>query len=145
MNMEQVVVHIALFKETEEGIYLGEFPDLPGCFTQGSTLAEAFYRAQEALAIYHRERNGELPQASDIRAIQKKYPNEIVQLVSVDLSNYIVKSLKPVKKTLTIPEWLNDIAEKHPINYSQILKKGLIAHLKELDSVSEYDKRLLSE
>ena len=41
MNMEQIIVYVALFKETGEGMYLVEFPDLPGCFTQGATLSEA--------------------------------------------------------------------------------------------------------
>ena len=145
MNMEQIIIYAAIFRETEEGLFFVEFPDLSGCFSQGETLSEAFCKSQEALAIYWRETGGELPEATDIRTIQKEYPNDIVQLVAVDLKKYIVKSLKPVKKTLTIPEWLNSIAEKHSINYSQILKKGLIAYLQEQDSISEYEKRLLSE
>ena len=32
---------------------------------------------------------------------------------------------KAVKKTLTIPYWLNELAEKNQINFSQILQNAL--------------------
>ena len=36
---------------------------------------------------------------------------------------------KAVKKTLTIPQWLNDEAEKRHINFSSVLQKALIAQI----------------
>ena len=36
---------------------------------------------------------------------------------------------KYMKKTLTIPEWLNILAEKNDVNFSQLLQRALKQHL----------------
>jgi hypothetical protein len=36
---------------------------------------------------------------------------------------------KAIKKTLTIPKWLNDIAEQNNVNFSHILQSALKKHL----------------
>ncbi len=43
----KLIVH-----EAEEGGYWAEVPSLPGCFTQGDTLAELTERAREAILAY---------------------------------------------------------------------------------------------
>lgn len=144
MNLVRFLSYVALFRKTKENVYVVEFPDLTGCLTQGSTFVEAFRNAQEALAIYYQEKEGNLPQSTEISKIQEQYSDAIVQTILIDLDCYFVKSMEPVKKTLTIPKWLNEIAKKHKINYSQILKNGLIAYLKEQDDISEYDLRMLN-
>ena len=59
-----------------------------------------------------------------------EYEDGFVSLISVDLDEYVRKhSNKAVKKTLTIPAWLNTLAEKDNINFSQILQEGLKKHL----------------
>ena len=50
--------------------YLVEFPDLPGCLTEGGTLEEAKANAREALSGYLAsifERNFKIPKASSLR------------------------------------------------------------------------------
>lgn len=42
----------AIFHKAEEGGYWVEFPDLPGCLTQGETIEQSFEMAQEALALW---------------------------------------------------------------------------------------------
>ena len=42
---------VLLFEEPEGG-YSVEVPELPGCFTEGDTLAEALANAREAIACY---------------------------------------------------------------------------------------------
>ena len=37
---------------------------------------------------------------------------------------------KCIKKTLTIPKWLNDLAEAENVNFSKILKSALQDYLK---------------
>lgn len=146
MEYPRFRVYVALFKKSVENMYYAEFPDLPGCFTQGKTLEETFCKAHEALAIYYKENLTNMPEATDISEINRNNtdPNTIVQLVSID-TKHVIKSTKAVKKNLTVPEWLNNIAEKHPINYSQILKNGLIVYLKSLDTLSEHDRILLDD
>lgn len=139
------VAYIALFVLTEN-VYVVEFPDLDGCLTQGSTFTEALIRAQEALAIYYQEKGGHLPTPTELEVILKqiKDSNTIVQLVAIDINNYIIKKMTSVKKTLSIPKWLDEIARKESINYSQLLQKALIGHLLSSSTLSDYDRKMLN-
>ena len=141
--MENIIGYVALFELIDGAKYFVSFPDLPGCLTQGDSLEKAICNAQEALAIYYQNKKGELPAASDFISIQNQYPDVITQLIAINTKKYIAKSLRTVKKTLTIPEWLNLLAEKYQVNFSQVLKNALIEHLKNLNSITAYDKRML--
>lgn len=119
----------ALF-HNEDGAYWAEFPDLPGCNTFGDTAEKTLKCAQEALEGYALTllENGEkLPEPSDIATI-KTDENSFTSFVQTDLSAYL-KSSKAVKKTLTIPEWLNNQAVANGINFSQVLQEALISRL----------------
>lgn len=138
---EQIIGYVALLEQVDDGKYIVEFPDLPGCLSQGDSLEDAICRAQEAIAIYYLEKEGELPKASDFKSIQLKNPNKIAQMVAFS----IVKPIRAVKKTLTIPEWLNTLAEKYQVNFSHILKEALINYLKMLGSLSPCDRIMLGD
>lgn len=47
-----------------------------------------------------------------------------VNMVAVDVDEYAKKHFE-VQKTLTIPLWLNDLAVKEGVNFSQVLQKAL--------------------
>ena len=114
----------------EDNAYWVEFPDLKGCYSDGDTLAEAVSNASESLGLYIcslMERNLEVPKPSDIHSIDAD--GSIVSIVATDPLAYR-KSTKSVKKTLTIPEWLNIEAEKRHINFSSVLQQALIATIK---------------
>ena len=103
-----------------------EFPDLEGCFSDGDTMAEAAVNAEEALGAYLcslMERGQEIPPASDIRGVEVK--EGFATLVATEPMKYR-RSTKAVKKTLTIPEWLNTEAEKRHINFSSVLQQALL-------------------
>ena len=140
-----IIGYIALFTETENHQFFVEFPDLPGCFSQGDSMEEALCSAQEGLAIYYAEKNGELPSSSSFASIQKANPDAIVQMVAINVEKSIIKPLRAVKKTLTIPEWLNTLSEKYHVNFSQLLRTALINHLSNLDSISLSDKQMLKD
>lgn len=120
------VLYPAIF-HSEDGSYWVEFPDLEGCHSFGSTLQETFENAQEALAGYCvtlLEQERKLNPASDIKSLQ--IPDEaFATLIEADL---IPKS-KAVKKTLTVPSWLNDIAESSGVNFSATLQNALMSEL----------------
>lgn len=143
-DMSDYVGYVAVIT-TVEGGYFVEFPDLEGCITQGSSIEEAICRAQNALAIYYTEKKGCLPVASALESVRAKYQNSIVQMIVINTKNCIVKPVHVVNKTLTIPEWLNTLAIQYKVNCSQILKNALIAHLKNMDSVSIYDRNMLND
>lgn len=109
------------------------FDDLSGCATQGDTLPEAISMASDALAgwLYTAQKHGrQLPEPSDITSIHCE-PGEFATLVMADLDAYRrMVDGRAVKKTLTIPNWLNEQAEAAHVNYSQILQQALQQHLR---------------
>ncbi|NLX90875.1 MAG: HicB family protein [Firmicutes bacterium] len=128
------LIYPACFYPCEEGGYTVTFPDLPGCVTEGDTLTEAVDMAIDAAAgwlLDEVENKRPIPKSSDIKSVvADEYEDGFVSLISVDLDEYARKhSNKAVKKTLTIPAWLNTLAEKNNINFSQILQEGLKKHL----------------
>lgn len=118
----------AVFTLEEGGGYSIAFPDIESCYTSAETLSEGLEMASDVLCmmLYEREENGdEIPHASDIRAIRTE-KNQFVTLVACDTLAYRrLYESKAVKKTLTIPAWLNAMAERENINFSATLAKAL--------------------
>lgn len=75
------------------------------------------------------EEGKDLPKPTDIKEIKLENDNGFVSLLLLDLSMYSQKygARKSVKKTLTIPMWLNEKAEKLGINFSKTLQDALLA------------------
>ena len=124
------VVYPACFYPCEESGYTVIFPDLPGCVTEGDSLPEALDMAVDAASgwlLDSVENNQQIPQASNIKdVIANKYENGFVSIISIDLDEYSRKyGNKAVKKTLTIPQWLNTMAEHKGVNFSHILQTAL--------------------
>lgn len=117
-------VYPAVFHK-EEDAYWVEFPDLPGCHSYGTTVTETMACAQEALAGYiltllEQERVIAVP--SDIGTLSVE--DGFTSLVSCNIDQY--KETKAVKKTLTIPAWLNERAMAKGVNFSQVLQDALL-------------------
>ncbi|MDY3869254.1 MAG: type II toxin-antitoxin system HicB family antitoxin [Pyramidobacter sp.] len=122
----------ALFYPCAElsGGYTVEVPDLPGCVTQGSDLADAIFMAEDAASgwiLDELEEGRKLPQASSLTEIKAEgYKNGFVSLLALDMDAYAEKyGKKAVRKNLTIPAWLNTAAEKAHINFSEVLQRAL--------------------
>jgi predicted RNase H-like HicB family nuclease len=118
--------------EPDEGAFMVTFPDLPGCITTGDTIEEAIDMAQDALCLflYSKEEDKEtipLPtKPRDIRAEGEGFTS-IIAVDTEDYRRYF--EVKSVKKTLSIPAWLNSRAEAAHAPYSQILQQGLKDYL----------------
>ena len=101
-------------------------PDIEGCFTQGETMDEAVTMAQDAIGLMLEDQKvcpkPSLPSALTVD------PGDFVAMVPFDMDEY-KKKFKPVKKTLSIPGWLNDAAEAAHINFSGVLQEGLKSEL----------------
>ncbi len=110
--------------------YTVEVPDLPGCVTEGETLADAILMATDAASgwvLDELEDGNAAPAAS---APQDIVPDEggFVTMLVLDMDAYAEKyGAKAVRKNLTIPAWLNTFAEKNHINFSQVLQDTLTA------------------
>ena len=123
----------AVFHEDDNSYYV-EFPDLQGCLSSGNTIELAFENAKEALGLYlDREDdtyNRTINKPSSIKEVSLQNPNSIVMLVEYDSIEYAKKyKTKAVKKTLSIPEWLNDLATKENVNFSSVLQEALVKKL----------------
>jgi len=117
----------AIFHYAEDGISVS-FPDLPGCLTCAHDTDTAMSRAKEALGLYlfDSEECGDLiPEPSDFKTwtLEEGDIPVIVDVFMPAIRERIKK--RTVKKTLTIPSWLNIQAEQAGINFSQVLQEGL--------------------
>lgn len=120
-------VYPAIF-EPEDGLYNVSFPDLPDCYTCGDDLTDAMFMAEDALSGYLarcEEKDKAFPVASTLRDV---VPTEgsVVSFVLADTEAFRRRtSEKAVKKTLSIPSWMNEAAEERGINFSQLLQEAL--------------------
>lgn len=126
-------IYPACFYKEKEGGYSVIFPVL-GIATCGDTVEEAMTMAIDCLAgyLYDAKISGETlpepPKMEDIDADAEydEYESAFVNMVTVDVDEYAKKHFeKAVKKTLTIPSWLNDLAVKEGVNVSQVLQNAL--------------------
>ncbi len=108
------------------------FPDLPGCISCAKTEEEALFMAKDALGIYIvsvEEDGEELNLPSKLNEIElSKNQRAILVEVNMPLFRDSVQSMA-IKKTLTIPKWINDLAEKNNVNFSQVLQNALKQYL----------------
>ncbi len=113
-----------------QGAFTVVVPDLPGCTTQGDTLADALLMAIDAASgwvLDELEDGRPVPHASAIADIVPEAGGFSTVLV-LDMDAYAAQyGSKAVRKNLTIPAWLNTYAEQNNINFSQVLQEALIA------------------
>ncbi len=111
---------------TYDGEYYNvDFIDLKGCSTFGNSIQDAYTMAQDAMGLYLDELTNFPKPTLDFSNIDLQ-KNQFISFVSIDMEEYRKKfNNKAVKKTLTIPAWLNFLAEKNNINFSQILQEAL--------------------
>jgi len=121
----------AIFHREGEGFWV-TFPDFPECFTEGDNMELAYEMAVEALGLAITSRkmeNQEIPIASQPDAIDIE--EGILVVVEFDMLEYCKKhNSRAVKKTLSIPEWLNEEAIAMGVNFSQVLQEALMLKLK---------------
>jgi len=108
-------------------------PDLPGCHTFGENVADALIMAKDAIEMWlwdAENKNENIPEATPSCEV-KLDENQQVTLVAADTDEWRrLYDTKAVKKTLSIPSWLNTRAEKANAPFSQILQEGLKEYLK---------------
>ena len=120
----------AVFTPYEDGTggYVVEFPDLPGCVTGGDDMAEAIFMAEDAASgwvLTELEEGRKAPKASGFEEVHAE-PGQFVNMIALDMDSYAAKyGDKAVKKTLTIPAWLNTYVENNNISCSAVLQEAL--------------------
>jgi predicted RNase H-like HicB family nuclease len=106
-------------------------PDLFGCRTCGDTLADALDMSKDALEtwLWASEQNGDTIPAPSMSVAAK--PPSIVSFIKADTNEFRrQQDSRAVKKTLSVPAWLNAEAEAAHINFSSVLQEALKSQLK---------------
>lgn len=124
-------VYPAIFTKEDVGFSIS-FPDIKGCNTCGVDLADGIEMANDALALMlydYEEDHRDIPAASDLSTLSVP-SGSFASLISCDTMVYRKRNnTRAVKKTLSIPEWLNEAANEKGLNFSQVLQDALKAEL----------------
>lgn len=103
-------------------------PDLPGCVTEGDSLADAILMAQDAASgwVLDELEDGNKPPLSSALSDVHLDEGEFVSLLALDIDKYAEKyGSKAVRKNVTIPAWLNTFGESRGLNFSSVLQEAL--------------------
>jgi predicted RNase H-like HicB family nuclease len=122
----------AVFEAGESKAYVVSFPDLPGCYTQGDTLEEALRMAREALELhlYSMEEEGDrIPEPTPPEKVKIPEGAFVAPVFAYMIPIRDAMANKAVNKTVTLPRWLNDLAEQRKVNFSGLLQTALKQYL----------------
>ena len=115
----------AIFSK-EGNKYNVKFIDFEDIFTFGEGFDDAYYMAQDALYNMLPEYKDNLPKPTFDYMNIKVSNNEFITMVNLDVIEHERKiSSKTVNTTVTMPEWLKNLADTKGLNFSKILQDGL--------------------
>ncbi len=126
------LIYPAIFKPFSDGRggFVVEFPDLPGCVTEGKNLEEAIEMGIDAASgwiLGELEEESKIPVASRYEDINPEN-DQMINMMLLDINAYAEKyGERAIRKNLTIPAWLNTFAEKNNLNFSKILQDSLLS------------------
>jgi predicted RNase H-like HicB family nuclease len=115
-------VYPAIFHKNNDESYTITYPDLPGCISEGKSLANAMYMAESALTQwvnYLTDKKQEIPKAAAVKNI-KTGKGEFVNLIRAE-----IKDGRAVKRTVSIPKWMDDQVAKSGLSLSRVLQDAL--------------------
>ena len=129
--MKTTYTYPAILHYADDGISIS-FPDLPGCLSCSETTEEAAHDAKEALGLHlwGMENDGDrIPEPTPVNRLSLQN-NEIPLLVEVFMPAVRARvETRFVKKTLSIPAYMNARAEEAGINFSQLLQEAIASQL----------------
>jgi predicted RNase H-like HicB family nuclease len=123
-NMEYI--YPALFQTNDDGSYTITYPDLSGCISEGKNLSNAMDMAQSALTQwmeYLIETKTPIPNPSDIKKVNSN-GNEFVSLIRAN-----VKDGRAVKRTVSLPKWMDEKVSENGLSLSRVLQDALASKL----------------
>lgn len=130
MKNDRIVIFPVIISYEDDGTdvpYLAEIPAIDG-MTQGKSVENAIEMSRDyiGLKVNLMLKNGEDLPKSIVKLPKTNNPEDIVTLVDVNIDAYRRENdNKPVKKTLSIPNYLNEKGIQTGINFSQTLTDAL--------------------
>ena len=119
-------VYPAIFHRNKDESFTITYPDLPGCISEGKNLGNAMYMAQSALTQwigFLADKKQVIPNASAAEKI-KTSNGDFVNLICAD-----VRDARAVKRTVSIPKWMDDKVIQSGLSLSRVLQDALIEKL----------------
>ena len=119
-------VYPAIFHKNDDGSYTITYPDLPGCISEGKDLGNAMYMAESALTQwveYLIDKKKEIPEASMLGALEVG-ENEFANLIRAN-----IKDGRAVRRTVSIPKWMDDAVSEAGLSLSKVLQDALKTRL----------------
>lgn len=126
-------IYSAVFAANEDGTkFFARVPDLPGCVSSGKSLLEAIDEITDAASVWLVVAEDEglpIPEATE-QSILPHDPGCIFSMIQIDTIAYrALTDTKAVRKNVSLPAWMANLADKRGINCSQVLQEGLTARL----------------
>ena len=119
-------IYPAIFNLNDDESYTVTYPDLPGCITEGKNLANAMDMAQAALTQwieYMAETKKAIPEASEIKSIIPE-EKEFVSLIRAK-----IKDGRAVKRTVSLPKWMDEKVTEKGLSLSRVLQDALVQRI----------------
>lgn len=122
--------YTATFIPKEDGSgFLCRVPDLPGCISSGSTIEEAIDKITDAASVWlvdAEDENEGIASPTPQDQIEHD-PSTVLSLIRVDTIQYRAQTdTRAVRKNVSLPAWMANLADKKGINCSQVLQEGLL-------------------
>lgn len=120
-------VYPALFVVEEDGIIV-TFPDLDDTFTDGATMQEAFENAEDVLNLMlwnREEEKEEIPLPSQPEQITVPQGATLAMIKADTLAYRKIHDTKTIRRSITIPSWLDTLARERNINFSQLMQNAI--------------------
>lgn len=125
-------IYTALISQDAEGVYVARVPDIPGCVTTGSSLADAIDQITDAAVACLVVAEDEGLEIASARS-QEDLPREagdVCTLIRLDTLAYrAATDTKAVRKNVSLPAWMANLADKRGLNCSQLLQEALLLRL----------------
>ncbi|MBQ8946414.1 MAG: type II toxin-antitoxin system HicB family antitoxin [Lachnospiraceae bacterium] len=115
--------------QVKDGKVYARIPDLPGCITTGKDLDDALAQIVDAASgwlVVAEDENLDIP----VQTVQTSLPHDdetIYSIIQVDTISYRARTdTKSVRKNVSLPAWMANLADRRGINCSQVLQEGLM-------------------
>ena len=120
-------VYPALFVKEDESIIV-TFPDLEDTFTDGATMQEAFENAEDVLNLMlwnREEEKDDIPMPSSPEQITVPQEATLAMIKADTLAYRKLHDQKTIRRSITIPSWLDTLARERNINFSQLMQNAI--------------------
>ncbi len=127
-------IYTAVFTPNEDNTkFFARIPDLAGCITTGDSLEDAINQITDAASgwlVVAEDEGLDIPKATR-QAVVNRSENDFLSLIQVDTISYrAATDTRAVRKNVSLPRWMANLADKRGVNCSQLLQESLMKKLR---------------